>query len=163
MQPSSCKAKGRRLQCLIAGQIKDTFDFPADDVFSVPMGVAGEDIRLSERAREAVFDFSFECKNQEKVNVWNAWQQACANAAEHKPAVIIKRNHSEVLCIARWADILTLLKEVNNNHKGHEVRERLPVHATEQRSSEMQQEATEEPNLRLAAELRKIAELVAKL
>lgn len=108
MKPSSAKAKGRRLQKLVAESIIHECSLQPDDVRSTPMGCGGEDVLLSPRAREAVSGFSFECKCQERVNLWSAWEQAKANAGEHHPAVVIKKNHSDVLAVISFERFLAL-------------------------------------------------------
>ena len=45
------------------------------------------------------FPYSIECKKVEKVNVWEAMEQAKANAKKGEPLVIIKRNNSKPLAI----------------------------------------------------------------
>ncbi len=62
------------------------------------MGAAGEDLMLSSQAR-LLFPYSVECKNTESLNVWAAWQQACANAGDYEPLLIIKRNRSKPLAV----------------------------------------------------------------
>jgi len=53
---------------------------------------------LSPAAR-LLFPYSIECKNTETLNVWAAWKQACANAGEHEPLLIIKRNRAQPLAV----------------------------------------------------------------
>lgn len=110
MKPSSCKAKGRRLQQQVAAALQSTFGLPAEDVRSTSMGCAGEDLLLSAAARRVV-PFSFECKNVEKLNLWEAWAQAEANRGAHAPALIIKRNRSDTLCVIRFESFLDLLHQ----------------------------------------------------
>jgi len=62
------------------------------------MGAQGEDLMLSPLARD-LFPYSIECKNQEAINVWAAWQQATANAGDHEPLLIIKRNRAQPLAV----------------------------------------------------------------
>ena len=45
------------------------------------MGESGEDIKLSPAARKLI-PYSFECKNQEKLNIWEALSQAEENAGD---------------------------------------------------------------------------------
>ena len=53
MKPSSCKAKGRRLQQRVAQSIRDAFaGLAEEDVRSTSMGAGGEDVQLSSQARE---------------------------------------------------------------------------------------------------------------
>ena len=46
------------------------------------MGAGGEDLIMARAAREK-FPFSIECKNVEKLNVWEAYEQAQARAFVH--------------------------------------------------------------------------------
>ena len=68
------------------------------------MGAGGEDIMLSPTAR-ARFPFSIECKNQERISIWKAYEQAKLNASitqyseVHEPLLIIKRNNHEPLAV----------------------------------------------------------------
>ena len=62
------------------------------------MGAAGEDLMLSPAARQ-LWPYSVECKNTESLNVWAAWKQACANAGEYEPLLIIKRNRAQPLAV----------------------------------------------------------------
>lgn len=80
-----------------------------DDVRSCGMGQHGEDIQLSERARE-MLPWSIECKNVERLNFWEAFEQAKANCGSHTPVVIAKRNQKDILCVLRLNDALYLAK-----------------------------------------------------
>jgi len=62
------------------------------------MGASGEDVLLSPKAR-AIFPYSVECKNQERLNLWGAWEQAEANAGVHEPLLIVKRNQRKPLAV----------------------------------------------------------------
>ena len=48
------------------------------------MGAGGEDLIMARDSRQK-FPFSIECKNQEKLNVYDAYDQACANSGDHEP------------------------------------------------------------------------------
>jgi hypothetical protein len=109
IKTSSCKAKGRKLQQHTAARILETFQLPESDAKSLPMGSQGEDIWLSQKARE-LFPFSVECKNVEKLNVWAAFDQAKANCGGHYPLLVHSRNRSEVLATLRFDDLLAILK-----------------------------------------------------
>lgn len=114
MRPSSAKAKGRRLQQQIATDLCAALELSPDDCRSCPMGSHGADVQLSAAARARV-PWSIECKNQEKLNMWAAFEQAEAHAAStderRMPVVVAKRNHKEALCTMRWTDALALLVE----------------------------------------------------
>ena len=99
MKTSSAKAKGRRLQQWARDQILETFtQLEEDDVKSTSMGVSGPDVQLSPRATE-VFNFAVECKNQERLNLWEAWNQAEGNCGKREPVLIVKRNGSAPLAV----------------------------------------------------------------
>jgi hypothetical protein len=97
MKTSSAKAKGRRL----AQRVRDALlswapDLASDDIQVTSSSVGGEDLRLSPRARE-IYPYAIECKNQEKLNVWEAIKQADShiNGCGHIPLVVFARNHSK--------------------------------------------------------------------
>ena len=108
----SNKAKGRRLQNQVRDSLLEYFkDLEPDDIRSTTMGMSGEDIQLSTAARK-VLPFSFECKNQEKLSIWSALNQAEANCPEGDiPTLVFKRNHSETYVTLKFDDFLKLLKE----------------------------------------------------
>jgi len=112
LRPSSAKAKGRRLQQQVRDLIQKTFNLPAEDVRSTGMGQSGSDIQLSARARKA-FPFSVECKNTERLQVWESWDQAVAHSGEDnlEPLLVFKRNRSETLACIRLDTLVALLKE----------------------------------------------------
>ena len=91
--------------------ILEKFDsLESDDVRSITMGDSGEDILLSPAARK-LFPFSVECKNQEKLNIWSALDQAEQNSGEHTPLVIFKRNRSKIYAVLEIEKLLELLNE----------------------------------------------------
>jgi len=111
MKPRSAKNKGKRLQNKIRDLILEKFDIlESDDVRSITMGDSGEDILLSPAARK-VFPFSVECKNQEKLNIWSALEQAEENSGKHSPLVIFKRNRSKTYAVLEFEELLKLLNE----------------------------------------------------
>ena len=111
MKPRSAKNKGKRLQNKIRDLILEKFDsLEPDDVRSITMGDSGEDILLSPAARR-MFPFSVECKNQEKLNIWSALEQAEENSGKHTPLVIFKRNRSKTYAVLEFEELLKLLDE----------------------------------------------------
>ena len=69
MKTSSAKAKGRKLQQWMRNLLIEKLDVHPEDIESRSMGAGGEDLIMARAAREK-FPLSIECKNQEKVNVW---------------------------------------------------------------------------------------------
>lgn len=114
MRPQSAKAKGRKLQKEVRNAILETFPtLHPDDVRSTSMGAAGEDILLSHAARTA-FPYSVECKNVERLNIWEAIQQAKDNAGPHTPMVAFKRNSHEKWAAIPFDHFMELVSEKNN-------------------------------------------------
>jgi hypothetical protein len=111
VRSSSAKAKGRRHQQHVAERLREVTGLPEADIHSTPMGTQGLDIKLSGAARERV-PFGIECKNTEKINIWQAWEQAKVNAALENlsPLVVFSRNRSEVLVTMSFEDFLKWLR-----------------------------------------------------
>ncbi len=108
MKTSSCKAKGRTLQKLVVAAILARFkDFTEHDVISTSMGKSGVDVQLSEYARKN-FGYSIECKNVEKLNLWQAWEQAIANAKDLTPLLVVKRNNIKPLVVLTLEHFMSL-------------------------------------------------------
>ena len=99
--PKSSKAKGRRLQNMVRDKLRAAFSslLEEDDIKSQTMGMTGEDIVLSPAARKLI-PYSIECKNVERLNVWQCLKQTESNVQEEcAPILIIKRNHSRALAV----------------------------------------------------------------
>ena len=121
MRPQSAKAKGRRNQQKIVADLYEVFpQLGEGDLRSTGMGQPGEDIQMSAAARRLI-PFSFESKNQERVNVWEAYAQCKANCGAYAPAVVIKKNHSDMLCVIQWKTFLDLLKASSGMEYGSNV------------------------------------------
>ena len=109
MKPRSAKNKGKRLQNQIRDLILEKFDsLEQDDVRSITMGDSGEDILLSPAARR-LFPFSVECKNQEKLNIWSALEQASENSGDYPPVLIFKRNRSKTYVTIELEEFIKLI------------------------------------------------------
>ena len=98
MKTSSAKAKGRKLQQWMRNLLIEKLEVHPEDIESRSMGAGGEDLIMARAAREK-FPMSIECKNQENVNVWEAYKQAEDNSGKYEPVVIIKRNKSKPLVV----------------------------------------------------------------
>ena len=111
MKTRSAKNKGKRLQNDVRDLILETFtELEPDDVRSTTMGDSGEDILLSPAARK-LFPFATECKNQERLNIWESLEQAETNAGQHIPLVVFKRNRSKTYISMEINDLMRLLSE----------------------------------------------------
>ena len=110
MRTQSAKAKGRRLQQWVVQQLIETFDIHPEDIKSCSMGAGGEDVQMARSAREK-FPYSVECKNVERLNVWDAYDQAKANSGNYEPIVIKKKNGKKPLAIVDAEHFINLNKE----------------------------------------------------
>ena len=98
MKTQSAKAKGRRFQQWVRDQLIEELGVHPEDIESRSMGAGGEDLIMARAAREK-FPYSIECKNQEKVNVWQSYAQAVDNSGNYEPVCFIKRNNQKPLVI----------------------------------------------------------------
>ena len=98
MRPQSAKAKGRRLQQQFRELLIEKLGIHPEDIENRSMGAGGEDLIMSRAARDK-FPFSIECKNQEKLNVYDAYDQACANSGDHEPILFMKKNRKKALVV----------------------------------------------------------------
>jgi len=110
VRPSSAKAKGRKLQQWFANKLVEILGLDPEDLESRPMGSQGEDIIMGKQSRN-IFPYSIECKNQEAVNVWKAYEQAESNCGKYEPLVVIKRNRSKPLVLVEAEYFIKLHKE----------------------------------------------------
>ena len=110
VRPSSAKAKGRKLQQWFATKLVEILGLDPEDLESRPMGSQGEDIIMGKQSRN-IFPYSIECKNQEAVNVWKAYEQAESNCGKYEPLVVIKRNRSKPLVLVEAEYFIKLHEE----------------------------------------------------
>ena len=110
MRPSSAKAKGRKLQQWFANKMIEILGLDSEDLESRPMGSQGEDIIMGKQSRDK-FPYSIECKNQEAVNLWKAYEQAQSNCGKYETLVVLKRNRSKPLVLVDAEYFIELHKE----------------------------------------------------
>jgi len=113
VRPSSAKAKGRKLQQWFTTKLVELLGLDPEDLESRPMGSQGEDIIMGKQSR-TIFPYSIECKNQEAVNVWKAYEQAESNCGKYEPLVVIKRNRSKPLVLVEAQYFINLHKDKDN-------------------------------------------------
>lgn len=117
MKTQSAKAKGRRLQQWVRDQLIESLDIHPEDIESRSMGSQGEDLIMARAAREK-FPFSIECKNAEKLNVWEAYEQAKANKGNYEPLVVMKKNGKKPLVVIDADYFIKLFRgEKNEEHQ----------------------------------------------
>ena len=54
-----------------------------------------------------------ECKNVERLNVWEAYDQASANCNGYEPLIIMKKNHKKPLVVLDAEHFIELIKELD--------------------------------------------------
>ena len=112
MKTQSAKAKGRRLQQWVRERLIEMLDVHPEDIESRSMGAGGEDLIMARAAREK-FPHSIECKNVEKLNVWDAYDQAVANCGQYEPLLIMKKNGKKPLAVVDAEYLISLYKTSN--------------------------------------------------
>ena len=111
MKTQSAKAKGRKLQKWMRELLIEKLDIHPEDIESRSMAAGGEDLIMARAAREK-FPMSVECKNQEKVNVWESYKQAEDNSKDYEPVVVIKRNNSKPLVLVDAEYFVSMFKKL---------------------------------------------------
>lgn len=120
MKPQSCKAKGRNLQQWVRDQLIEELCIDPEDIESRSMGAGGEDLIMAKAARKK-FPFSVECKNVEKLNIWQAYEQAKQNSKQYEPIVVIKKNYKKPLVVIDAEYFITLFKEELQNGQNNQT------------------------------------------
>ena len=110
MKTQSAKAKGRKLQQWFRDRLIDVLEIHEEDIESRSMGAGGEDLIMARAAREK-FPYSVECKNQEKINIWESYKQADMNSKVDEPVVVLKRNNHKPLVLVDAEYFVNLHKE----------------------------------------------------
>lgn len=116
MKTSSAKAKGRRA----AQELKEALlewapDLCSDDIVVTSAGDTGEDLKLSPRARE-IYPYVVECKNVEKLNVHEAYEQAVEHWQKRGcksgefPILAFKRNKTDMKIVVSLEHFLKLTR-----------------------------------------------------
>lgn len=109
MTPRSRKAKGRRLQNEVVDKIREIFGCHEDDCKPAIMGESGRDVKLSPAMQER-FPYSVECKNTERIAIWQAIEQAERNANGLTWIVFFRRNRSKTFVVMPEEEFWALSK-----------------------------------------------------
>ncbi len=100
------RQKGARFERMVAGLLRDIFGNKAR---------RGQQFSGSPDSPDVVDGIKgvhLECKAVEKLNLWSAFSQAVRDCGDRLPAVVCKRNRSEVLITIRLSDLLTFAELV---------------------------------------------------
>ncbi len=98
MKSRSCKAKGRRCVAELVELFLQCFPhLQPEDFFIQTTSAGGKDLRVSPKAFLEL-PFAVECKNTEKINIWQALEQAKSHVEhfDEIPLVFFKRNRSRL-------------------------------------------------------------------
>ena len=112
MKPQSAKAKGRRLQQQFRELLIEELGIHPEDIESRSMGAGGEDLIMARAARQK-FPYSIECKNVEKLNVWEAYKQAEENSKDYENVVVMKKNNHKTLVVIDAEHFVKIHKDSN--------------------------------------------------
>lgn len=74
------------------------------------MGVTGEDVQLSPKAR-SLFPYQIEAKSREQVAVYGWYEQAASHGAL-EPLLVIKQNRSKPLVIVDAEHFFSLVSKI---------------------------------------------------
>ena len=109
MKAKSAKAKGRKLQNFVVKELRKAYpELEDDDIKAQIMGVCGEDVVFSPLAKRLI-GLSFECKNQERLNLWDSLEQAKNNSEDRTPVLVFKRNRSDTYAAIPFEFLIKLL------------------------------------------------------
>jgi hypothetical protein len=106
------KAKGRAACDLVREALmKWAPDLRPGDIETTSSGACGEDLKLSPAARE-IYNYAWEVKCQESLNIWSALEQAESHAegTERTPILAFKRNRTELFVALKLEDFLKLTR-----------------------------------------------------
>jgi len=104
MKTRSAKNKGKRLQNKVAYSLSESF--PEFIFKSTTMGESGVDIQVYPRG----FGYSFECKNQESLNIWKSLEQAEKNTKQDENTILVfSKNRSPIYAVIKFDKLLKLL------------------------------------------------------
>ena len=112
MTNRSAKAKGRRAVCELRDKLlTHKPELQSNDIIKPVGTVPGADLILSPHAL-TFYPFTFEVKNQEKLNIWDSIKQSESHALHTgmTPVLVFKRNNTELYVTMRLEDWLKLLK-----------------------------------------------------
>lgn len=111
----NAKQKGNRFEREVSKQLNKKFGTNTRRTpLSGGMDFKGDIICTDQRS--ILFNFSFECKNQERLNIWKALHQ-CENDCERwkEPVVVFTKNHEDTYAAMRFEDWCNIIKELEDS------------------------------------------------
>lgn len=108
MKARSAKAKGSRLERLVAGEYRRI------GIEAKRMPLSGAFSHLKADIFKPVYDgWHDECKNQETVKLKEWWSQATSTCGKSEPVLHISANFRPVITVMRTDKYIDLLKELD--------------------------------------------------
>tara|TARA_R100001443_G_scaffold113436_1_gene128095 strand:+ start:10256 stop:10609 length:354 start_codon:yes stop_codon:yes gene_type:complete len=104
--------KGKRFELRIAKDLAKKFD---TNIRRTPnsggLSIKGDILTTS----GILSEYSWECKNQEKLNIWKALHQSESDAIGtlKTPVVVFTKNHENDYCALRYEDFINILLELD--------------------------------------------------
>ena len=105
MKAASAKNKGRRLELLVAKELRRK----GIDKEAKRMILSGGSY-LKGDVWAPNINYLIECKNQEKVRLWEWWDQTVNECGFKTPMLVVSANYREPLVVMRLDDVLNLLQ-----------------------------------------------------
>jgi hypothetical protein len=112
MTNRSAKAKGKRaVEELRIKLLESSPTLQPTDIVKPVGTVPGADLILSPHAL-TYYPFTFEVKNQQKLNIWDSIKQSESHALNTNltPVLVFKRNNTELYVTMKLEDWLKLVK-----------------------------------------------------
>lgn len=116
--PVNANQKGKRYERKVAKLLNEKF---GTNVRRTPqsggMSIKGDIIDTDENS--ILSEFHFECKHQERTNIWNFFAQSRNDCPRHKtPLVVFTKNHEFDYVGIEFSDFLNILKELEELRNG---------------------------------------------
>jgi len=117
MGGKSSQQKGKRFERQVAAEINKKFETSVKRTpNSGGLSIKGDIICIDDQS--IISEFSWECKNQEKLNIWKALQQSKNDApARTMPVVVFTKNHEKEYISLELEDFLNIIKELEDLRK----------------------------------------------
>ena len=109
MKPQSAKQKGRKFQQQVRDKLIEQLEIHPEDIESRSMGAGGEDLIMARAARQK-FPMSIECESVERLNVYEAYEQASSNSGNYEPVLFMKKNRKKALVVVDADYFISLFK-----------------------------------------------------
>ena len=110
--PINANQKGKRFERDVAKQLNKAFNTNVRRTpMSGGMSIKGDIIDINPDS--ILSEFHFECKNQEKLNIWKALAQSRSDCPRRKiPLVVFTKNHERDFVTIEFNDFINLLLEL---------------------------------------------------